>query len=139
MKKDFLKEGVVFWLPVIVWAGFIFYLSSIPNLKAVANPRWDELIRSLLHSFFYLVFCLLWWRAFHFLDRGKKLFFSVLAVFLYSLSDELHQSFVPTRTFQIQDLLVDNLGSLIGGIGLWKFSPNAPGILKSWVKKLALD
>jgi VanZ family protein len=35
-------------------------------------------------------------------------------VFLYSASDELHQVFVPTRTGQISDVLVDFSGGVIG-------------------------
>ena len=33
---------------------------------------------------------------------------------LYALSDEVHQIFVPTRTFQVRDLIVDALGALLG-------------------------
>ena len=40
-------------------------------------------------------------------------------VFLYSASDELHQVFVPTRTGQISDVLVDVTGGALGLIGLW--------------------
>jgi VanZ family protein len=34
--------------------------------------------------------------------------------FLYALSDEIHQVFVPTRTFQVRDLVVDAFGALLG-------------------------
>ena len=40
-------------------------------------------------------------------------------VFLYSASDELHQVFVPTRTGQISDVLVDVSGGAIGLALLW--------------------
>ena len=33
---------------------------------------------------------------------------------LYALSDEIHQIFVPTRTFQTRDLVVDAMGALLG-------------------------
>ena len=33
---------------------------------------------------------------------------------LYALSDEFHQTFVPGRLFQIQDLLIDSAGILTG-------------------------
>jgi VanZ family protein len=33
---------------------------------------------------------------------------------LYALSDEVHQIFVPTRNFQVCDLIVDALGALLG-------------------------
>ncbi len=40
-------------------------------------------------------------------------------VFLYSASDELHQVFVPSRTGQISDVLVDVSGGTIGLTLLW--------------------
>jgi len=33
---------------------------------------------------------------------------------LYALSDEIHQLFVPGRTFQLMDLVLDLLGGVIG-------------------------
>jgi VanZ family protein len=33
---------------------------------------------------------------------------------LYALSDEIHQLFVPGRTFQLMDLALDLLGGVIG-------------------------
>ena len=33
---------------------------------------------------------------------------------LYAVSDEIHQIFTPGRAFQLVDLLMDSLGSLIG-------------------------
>ena len=40
-------------------------------------------------------------------------------VFLYGASDEIHQAFVPDRTGQISDVLVDTLGGAIGLLALW--------------------
>ena len=40
-------------------------------------------------------------------------------VFLYSASDELHQVFVPSRTGQISDVLVDVSGGAAGLLLLW--------------------
>ena len=40
-------------------------------------------------------------------------------VFLYSASDELHQVFVPSRTGQVSDVLVDTIGGAIGLLLLW--------------------
>ena len=43
---------------------------------------------------------------------------AVLA-FLYGISDEWHQTFVPSRTGQAADLIWDAIGVLIGGVLLW--------------------
>ncbi|OJU16631.1 MAG: hypothetical protein BGN88_01290 [Clostridiales bacterium 43-6] len=39
---------------------------------------------------------------------------SFLLCFLYALSDEIHQLFVPERTFQLIDLCMDSIGILLG-------------------------
>lgn len=43
-----------------------------------------------------------------------KLFFSFAVCLLYAISDELHQSYVPGRSMQLSDILVDSLGALTG-------------------------
>ena len=106
-----LKKIVYRWLPVLFWAGMIFYFSSLPNLKTADHPAVDEILRSLIHFIVYFVFALLWYRALG-KDKTGVHYQVLLFVFLYSLSDEWHQSLVPTRTLQIRDLAVDNLGSL---------------------------
>jgi VanZ family protein len=102
------------WLPVIFWAALIFYFSSIPNLKASQNPFWDEIIRSGAHFIFYAFGYFLFFRAINF-GRKQKNFWQPLAlVVLYGLFDEIHQNFVPTRTFQLKDLLVNFSGAIVG-------------------------
>jgi VanZ family protein len=107
------KKLIKSWLPVVLWAALIFYLSSIPHLKASADPLWDKLLRILLHFVFYFILAFLWLRATRKEAKKKRQVLCLLFVFLYSLSDEIHQHFVPTRTFQASDILVDNLGSLV--------------------------
>jgi VanZ family protein len=40
-------------------------------------------------------------------------------VFIYGASDEIHQAFVPSRTAQFSDVLVDTLGGAAGLVALW--------------------
>lgn len=56
-----------------------------------------------LYSAFLLTFSrkLLWLKAF-------------LVSFLYSASDEIHQNFVPGRSMEIRDVLIDSSGALLG-------------------------
>jgi len=109
MEKVILK--VKFWLPVVLWAGFLFYLSSIPNLKASSNPAQDEIIRTAAHFLFYALGYGLFFRA---LKQPKNFWWPLGLTCLYGFFDEVHQSFVPTRTFQIQDLVVDFSGAYLG-------------------------
>ena len=43
----------------------------------------------------------------------KVVLISVLVVLLYSISDEVHQLFVPGRSGEIRDVLIDTLGGFI--------------------------
>jgi VanZ family protein len=56
-------------------------------------------------------------------DRGtwrwNEAGLALAGVLLYSASDELHQVFVPSRTGQISDVLVDTSGAAIGLGLLW--------------------
>ena len=136
MKKTILFLN--FWLPVILWCLLIFYFSSIPNLKAAQNPFWDEIIRSFMHGVFYAILYFLFFRAINSAREKKDYWFPLMLAFLYGLSDEVHQFFVPTRTFQLKDLIVDFTGVTLGGLILWKLLPKAQGKLRNWAKKLAL-
>lgn len=108
---DRYKYFVRYWLPVLVWAGMIFYLSSMPLTGGPGSIRLSD---KLLHSieFFSLSFIL--FRAFSNSNCKKgAYFFAILLTILYSCSDELHQLFVPGRVCDIIDLLFDSLGSVL--------------------------
>lgn len=103
-----------FWLPVAIWAAFLFYLSSIPNLRVVESNFWDEIIRSGAHLFFYCLGYFLFFRALNFGKKEKNFWLPLVFTIAYSFFDEIHQSLVPTRTFQAKDLLVDFGGAAMG-------------------------
>jgi VanZ family protein len=94
------------WLPVIAWAGFIFTLSSIPNLHSGLPDIWDLILRKIGHMAEFGVLARLVYRAWpHRLGAG------VCSVF-YAITDELHQRTVPGRHGSILDVLVDSVGIL---------------------------
>ena len=117
-----------FWLPVIIWAGLIFYFSSHPRIDSgvekVQAGVLDLILRKCVHIFEYFMLNVLFYRAIKgsFNLDGKRLFFySVLFCVLYALMDEYHQTFVPTRTGSIYDVMVDSIGIAIAYVILrWK-------------------
>ena len=115
-----IKPWINLWLPVIFWCGLIFYLSSVPNLKAAKNPFWDEIIRSGAHLIFYGILYVLFFRALNFQKEKKVFWWPLFFACLYGLSDEIHQHFVPTRTFQLKDLSVDFSGAILGTLSMWR-------------------
>lgn len=46
--------------------------------------------------------------------KHELLFLAFILAWLYGLSDEIHQIFVPARTFQVLDLFVDGVGAALG-------------------------
>lgn len=136
MKKA--QQIASLWGPVIIWCVLIFYLSSIPQLKAARDPFWDEIIRSILHLLIYAFLFILLFRAINAEKKEKDYFWPVALSILYALSDELHQALVPTRTFEFKDLIIDVTGILFGGLVIWKLLPKAPEKLKHWAKDLQL-
>ncbi|MBF0217813.1 MAG: VanZ family protein [Candidatus Omnitrophica bacterium] len=101
------------WLPVIIWAGIIFYLSSIPHLRS--GLKADLVLRKLAHIAVYCILAFLIHRAFKssFQIGGFRLIIYPAAIsFLYAISDEFHQAFVPGRVASGQDVMIDAIGIL---------------------------
>jgi VanZ family protein len=95
------------WLPVVLWAGLIFGLSSIPSL-GTGLGTWDLVLRKLAHATEYAVLGLLLLRA---LGRAGA---AVALGVLYAATDELHQHFVAGRHASPYDVAIDSFGVLVG-------------------------
>src|SRR5436305_11230350 len=121
--------------PLVVWATLIFIGSSsvlsASNTSLVLRPLlWlfphaSEATLSLIHFLVrkaghlteYAILALFAARALRTstreLLRTRWFWVSLLFVVAYSLSDEFHQSFVPSRTASIYDCMIDSVGGLI--------------------------
>jgi VanZ family protein len=100
------------WLPVLVWAGVIFALSSIPSLNSGLGT-WDYVLRKLAHMTEYAILVVLLARA-----SGSYAWAFALAVG-YAATDEVHQLFVRGRHGSPIDVGIDAVGALIGLV-LWR-------------------
>jgi VanZ family protein len=99
------------WLPVVVWAGLIFYLSSIPDLKT--GLAYDFLLRKIAHVIEYFIFTFLLYRAFNGafkMEPGRLLMYPAGLALFYAALDEMHQYFVAGRGCSLGDVLIDSLG-----------------------------
>lgn len=105
-----MKAWLRLWLPTLIWMIFIFWLSSIPKLELIHEPIWNLITRKAGHIFEYLVLLLLFNRSF----KNKKTLLSFILTFLYAISDEVHQIFVPLRSASPIDVLVDCIGIILG-------------------------
>ncbi len=106
------SRALTHWLPVVVWAGVIFALSSIPSLGTGLGV-WDTILRKGAHVTEYAILALLLVRA-----VGRETPALALGV-LYAASDELHQSFVRGRHASPVDVAIDAVGLLLGALA-WR-------------------
>jgi VanZ family protein len=103
------------WLPLLVYAGLIFYLSSLPNPP---QPFTFSSADKVLHIVEYAILGILIINLLkhYFPDQGNKQLISLAVVLstLYGISDEFHQYFVPFRDANLFDVLADGIGSCLG-------------------------
>lgn len=102
---------IKYWLPVLLWCGVIYYLSSVPDLKSDFPDKWDFVFRKIAHMGEYAVLAYLAFRAFgQDLSLKKSLAYSVIFSVTYSLTDEYHQTFITGRSGNLEDVFIDSLG-----------------------------
>jgi len=142
MKKTLII--ITAWIPVILWMMLIFFLSAQSGVESDGlSSKVTELmlglinqvvpafsssmadyaylnraVRKLAHFLLYLALGLLSVQALRkngFTGR-KPLVLGVIICALYAVTDELHQTFVPGRSGQIGDVILDTVGGLAGAI-----------------------
>jgi VanZ family protein len=95
------------WVPVVLWAGLIFGLSSVSGL-GTGLGTWDLVLRKIAHFCEYAVLGLLLARA---VSRESL---AAAAGIAYAATDELHQHFVRGRHGAFRDVAIDAAGALAG-------------------------
>lgn len=127
------------WVFVIFWMAVIFFLSSqqasdsnqlstgitkvivdfISEIFPSITPQvqWlNHIIRKNAHFIAYFILGFLQINALYINGvRSKKGFLIALIIaVLYAASDEFHQTFVPGRSGELRDVLIDSAGALTG-------------------------
>ena len=95
------------WLPVVLWAGVIFTISSVPSLDSGLGV-WDTVLRKAAHVGEYAILGALLYRA---VRREPT---AIMLGSLYAVTDEVHQSFVSGRHGSAIDWLIDTAGVVAG-------------------------
>jgi VanZ family protein len=109
------------WILPVLWMAIIFGVSAQPRLPTVPGPDVDALLKKGAHLLEYAILVVLFWQA---LGSRRTALASVLTV-LYAVSDEFHQTFVPGRSGQFRDVLIDSAGILLAALALWWVSRKA--------------
>lgn len=137
-----MKRKLFSWILVVLWMTLIFYLSHQPATesnelsigitekitgivdKAIPNTintnirNLNHIIRKYAHFFAYLVLGILTFNGLKDsgIAGGRGFILALIICILYAISDEIHQLFIPGRSGQVTDVVIDGMGSLVGVI-----------------------
>ena len=129
------------WWPAIVWSGVIFTMSTdtfsadhtkwffepvlrwlLPGLAQSQYDYMHHIIRKCAHFSEYFVYFLLLYRAVRARREGWRWSWAAVALLIaaaYSLTDEFHQVFVPSRGPSLYDSMLDTTGASVALVVLW--------------------
>jgi VanZ family protein len=127
--KSLSLKKIQNFIPAIIVATIIFAVSSIPGETVEAVGLGKESYHIKGHFFLYFVLYLALYKG------TKNAWLSWILATLYAITDEYHQLFVPGRSWQMIDIIVDSLGAGFAAIILWRFSYLLPTNLKNWLEK----
>jgi len=117
--------------------GVIFILSNRQRISVSETQSINFLFFKTLHVIEYSFLFFLVNRAFVYASPLTKKYQQVAAfviVVLYAISDEVHQTFVPTREGALRDVIIDGGGALFVWIFLIHIVPKLPKKLQHWGK-----
>jgi VanZ family protein len=128
------KKKIVAWILLLFWMSLIFFMSNQP--ADISDGQSDLLIKIFsyigieLNDYFgnlasfvvrkgahfteYLILYLLSYNLNKNYFNKKVKLYSIIVIFLYACSDEIHQFFIPGREMHIRDVLIDTSGGLFG-------------------------
>lgn len=131
IQKKIRIKRIVYATLIIVWALFVFNLSSQTGSDSSGLSRWivelftkeeaiinvvEPYVRKFAHFSEYALGGVLFLglcNTYNWSDR-KKLFVSVFLGVWYAISDEVHQLLVPARNGNLIDVWIDSLGIATG-------------------------
>ena len=125
LRQDGIVQVFRYWLPVALYAGAIFYLSSQSHPEEqLPSFLLKDISDKVLHAVEYAVLGGLCYRAFRWSMNGQMasyaLLFAIAMASLYGMTDEVHQFFVPLRESSWLDWLADTAGAAVGALS-WRF------------------
>ena len=117
-------RSLVYWGPVVGYAGLIFYLSAQSHPEdQLPLFLLKDVSDKVLHAVEYSILSLLCYRAFRWAAgppvAQQAIVLAIVTASVYGLTDEVHQLFVPFREAGWQDWLADTIGAVIGALS-WR-------------------
>ena len=106
----------IYWIISFLYMGLIFLFSSFPPPMELPSFGFaDKLVHLLAYG---LLASLIYFAR----EKSRAIFHPIfipfLIAFLYGLSDEIHQHFMPGREADVFDVLADALGGFVFPLGI---------------------
>jgi len=124
------RRGVVvqvlwYWVPAVLYAGAIFFLSSQSHPEEqLPSFLLENVSDKVLHAVEYGILAVLCFRTFRWAAgpavARQAVVLAIVTASVYGVTDEVHQLFVPFRESSWQDWLADTIGAAIGALS-WRF------------------
>lgn len=134
------KKYIICLILLFIWLGFIFIMSNTNSVDStkqsktlinkvltttnnITNMDIDSVtrkihkpVRKLAHitEFFILSIIVIMLLKNKIIDYNKLLLISMSICFIFACIDEFHQTFIPGRTGQFSDVLIDMIGVIFG-------------------------
>ena len=134
------KKYIICLIILFIWLGFIFIMSNTNSVDStkqsktlinkvltttnnITNIDIDSVtrkihkpVRKLAHitEFFILSIIVIMLLKNKIIDYNKLLLISMSICFIFACIDEFHQTFIPGRTGQFSDVLIDMIGVIFG-------------------------
>jgi VanZ family protein len=124
-RQDVMSHMLWLWVPVVLYAGAIFYFSAQSHPEDhLPSFIFKQISDKVLHAVAYgilsfLCYCAFRWAAGQAAAR-RAVVLAILTASFYGLTDEVHQAFVPFRESSWLDWLADTIGAAIGAMS-WRF------------------
>jgi hypothetical protein len=111
-------KQISLWITIIIWAYFIYFVSSISGQSTIMNSATTNLLagHALEWAYHFSAFGILSLLLCFAINIENKLYVckrSLIVLIIavsYSITDEWHQSMVAYRTASLGDLLIDSIG-----------------------------
>jgi VanZ family protein len=105
-----------YWVPVILYSGFIFYLSSLPNPLKELTPSslflYFDFQKFVYHIVEYAILSFLLYRALKITSKSPQIL-AILITIIYGILDEIHQFYVPGRIASVFDVAINSFGAVL--------------------------
>ena len=136
-KQKKQKKKLISWILLLAWMAFIFYMSQ--QIGQVSSGQSGKIVlllskigieiskdnisnitfiirKSAHFTEYFILYILLFNVIKHYIHTKKIIFYSIMGVIIYAVSDELHQYFVPERSSTIKDVFIDSCGGIVASI-----------------------